>query len=302
MTLKFLFNLLGSLSLVVAQAQSNFPGNPDQAKIHTTDIALFWKIFDQSSPKFSAETLQKNYLDAGSPGLKAFIPMRIESGKNLAKNIKQNLAYYQNIRASSLSIDDQRDMLQGYFSKLKKRYPAAVFPDVYFVIGAKNTGGTTFNGGLIIGAEMFGRETSDFKPRLNIELVNQVVIHELVHFQQNYAKDNTLLAQCIKEGAADFICELVTGSHANQTIYTFGDSHKKELWAEFQQNLDSSNWSPWLYRSKDKNRPQDLGYWMGYQIVKAFYERMEDKEKAVFDILNIKDFKNFLQISGYQGQ
>lgn len=123
---------------------------------------------------------------------------------------------------------------RDYFSTLKKNYPAAVFPDVYSVIGATNTGGTTFKGGLIFGAEMFGRETADFKPRLNIEWVIQVVLHELVHFQQNYAKDNILLAQCIKEGAADFICELVTGSHANRAIYTFGDGHQKEFGAEFQ--------------------------------------------------------------------
>jgi uncharacterized protein YjaZ len=57
--------------------------------------------------------------------------------------------------------------------------------------------------------------------------------------------------------------------------------------------------SPWLYQSKDKNRPQDLGYWMGYQIVKAFYGNMEDKEKAVFEILNIKNFPEFLFKSGY---
>lgn len=297
---KLLLSLFSSLCLIAAQAQSTFPTNPDQALIHTEDIPLFWKTFDQSTPKFKPTFLQKEYLNIGTAGLKAFIPMRIESGKNLSKTIQQNLAYYQQIRASSLSIANQKDALHNYFLTLKKLYPTAIFPDVYFVIGAKNTGGTTFKGGLIIGAEMFGKATPTFKPRLNIELVNQVVIHELVHFQQNYAPNNTLLAQCIREGAADFICELVTGSHSNQAIYTFGDQHQKELWAEFAKNLDSQNWSPWLYSSKDKNRPQDLGYWMGYQIVKAFYARMEDKEKAVFEILNIKNFPEFLLQSGYK--
>lgn len=249
--------------------QSRITNDPDSAKIHTEDIALFWKIFDATNPTFDGKTFKKEYLDAGSEGLKGFIKMRIESGENLSKTIKENLSYYNAIRNSSFSIKCKKDTLLKHFRNLKTIYPSAVFPDIYFVIGARNTGGTTFNGGLIIGAEMFGKETDDFKPRLNIEVIDLVVIHELVHFQQSYVSDNSLLAQSIKEGAADFICELATGSHPNKSIYEYGDSHEKELWLEFKQKMNSKNWTPWLYYSKDTSRPKDLGYWMGYKIVKA---------------------------------
>ena len=194
------FFMLTSISAIA----QNFTNQPDSAKIHTEDIALFWKIFDETTPNFSSKVFQTKYLDAGTEGLKGFIPMRIESGKNLSKVVRANLDYYQNIRPTSLQINNNKDSLYQYLNALKKLYPKAVFPDIYFVIGARNTGGTTFRKGLIIGAEMFGQPTDSFQPKLNIGYVNQIVIHEWVHFQQHYVIDNTLLAQCIREGAADF--------------------------------------------------------------------------------------------------
>ena len=279
--------------------QIKFSNDPDSAKIHTEDIALFWKVFDATNPEFDGKLFQKDYLDAGSDGVKGFIKMRIESGQNLSKTIKENLSYYNAIRNSSYSINSKIDTVQTYFRKIKSIYPSAVFPDIYFVIGAKNTGGTTFKGGLIIGAEMFGKETESFKPRLDIDVINLVVIHEHVHFQQNYASDNTLLAQSIKEGAADFICELVTGSHPNKPIYEYGNNHEKELWLEFKDKMNSKDWTPWLYYTKVQSRPKDLGYWMGYKIVKSYYDNTEDKSKAIYDILNINNFTDFLQKANY---
>ncbi len=290
------------ISFSVLQGQNTLSANPDSVVFHTEDIILFWKVFDESKPKFDAEVLQTNYLDAGSPGLKGFIKMRIESGNNLSKTIKNNLEYYQQIRESSLTINNRKTRMREYFFNLKKIYPTAVFPDVYFVIGAKNSGGTTFRDGLIIGAEMFGKETETFKPRVDIETVELIVLHELIHYQQNYITNNALLAQSIREGSADFICELAAGNHPNTAIHDYGNNHTSELWTEFSQKMHGTDWTPWLYYARDKSRPADLGYWMGYKIVKAYYDKMTDKTQAVHDILNIQDFNKFLTHSGYTGQ
>lgn len=271
------------------------------AKIHTEDINLFWKVFDQTYPGIKSSVLETEYLQKGSKGLKAFIPNRIESGKNLSKVVKQNREYYESIRESSLSIDTKKELMSAHFKKFRQLYPAAVFPDVYFVIGAKNSGGTAFKGGLIIGAEMFGNPNNKIAPRLDIDLLDDVVVHELMHFQQNYAADYSLLAQSIKEGAADFLCELVTGTHSNKQIFEYGDVHEAELWNEFKVRMDSNDWSGWLYSQKDKSRPRDLGYWMGYKITKAYYDKAADKSKAITDILTIQDFRKFLANSGYVG-
>ena len=282
--------------------QDNFSGNPDSVVFHTMDINNFWKVFDKTAPEFDPKAFQEEYINIGSKGLKGFINFRIVDGKNLSNTIKSNLAYYNSIRESSFLIDKKRERFYECFRNLKGIYSRAVFPDVYFVIGAKNSGGTIFSGGLIIGAETFGKTTDTFTPTLDIDYIDEVVAHELIHFQQNYSKNNSLLAQCIKEGAADFICELIAGAHSNKKIYEYGDAHTKELWEKFVKEKDNTNWGNWLYYTSDKSRPKDLGYWMGYKISKAYYDKMVDKEKAISDILNITDFREFLEKSGYNGQ
>ena len=294
--------LLLSINSFTQTNETSFSKNPTDAKFHTEDIINFWKVFDETKPNFSATTFQEKYIGIGSKGLKGFVKNRIENGNNLSNTVKANLNYYEAIRESSLSIDAKKERFYECFNNLKKIYPYAVFPDVYFVIGAKNSGGTSFSDGLIIGAEMFGEEKNDFKPVLDIGYVDEVVAHELVHFQQNYASDNSLLAQCTREGSADFICELIAGSHSNTKIYEYGDAHTKELWNEFIAQMNGSDWGNWLYSSKDKSRPKDLGYWVGYKITKAYYDKAEGKTKAIQEILNIKDFNSFLANSGYNGE
>lgn len=283
--------------------QHNFSVNPDSVVFHTTDIHNFWKLFDQYHSKIPGDVLQTEYIDKGSLGVKGFVKNRIESGKNLSKVVKSELDYYAYIRPFTLSIDSKKEQFYQCFKKLKQLYPAAVFPDVYFVIGANNTGGTTFDSGLIIGAERFGKQNDKHKPPLDIENVHRVITHESIHFQQKYSKDNSLLAQAIREGAADFICELITGEHSsNKEMYAYGDSHVKELWEEFKSKMYQNDWTGWLYYQKDKSRPKDLGYWMGYKICKSYYNNSTDKQQAVHDMLNIQDFKMFIETSKFIGE
>jgi hypothetical protein len=41
---------------------------------------------------------------------------------------------------------------------------------------------------------------------------------------------------------------------------------------------------------------------MGYKIVESYYSRMKDKRQAIKDILEIKDFAQFLKDSGYEAK
>jgi hypothetical protein len=295
------FSTAAVMLFTASPGQNRFTASPDSVRFHTEDISTFWNVFDKTRPDFDPKTIQKEYINVGSDGLKGFLKNRIENGKNLSKVIKGNLAYYEAVRESSLSIDRKRERLYECFRNLRNIYPAAVFPDVYFVIGARNSGGTVFPGGLIIGAEMFGSTTAEFQPPLDIGYVDEVVSHELIHFQQKYAANNTLLAQCIREGSADFLGELIAGDHSNKKVYAYGEEHIKELWEEFLRAKGSSDWSNWLYYSKDKGKPKDLGYWIGYKITNAYYNKAADKAQAIEDILTITDFDRFLEQSGLVG-
>jgi uncharacterized protein YjaZ len=57
----------------------------------------------------------------------------------------------------------------------------------------------------------------------------------------------------------------------------------------------------WLYQGdKAKDRPADLGYYVGYKIVESYYKNATDKKQAVKDILGIKDVQEFLKTSRYE--
>lgn len=48
----------------------------------------------------------------------------------------------------------------------------------------------------------------------------------------------------------------------------------------------------WLYNGGDvKDKPADLGYYMGYKIAESYYNNSDDKNKAISEIIEMK-FKN----------
>ena len=64
--------------------------------------------------------------------------------------------------------------------------------------------------------------------------------------------------------------------------------------------MNRTNVNDWLYNgSAAKGRPADLGYYIGYKICEAYYRVAKDKKQAVKDILEIKDFNQFLKDSQY---
>ena len=70
-----------------------------------------------------------------------------------------------------------------------------------------------------------------------------VVAHELIHYQQKYPRNqnSTLLTRAVGEGSADFIAELISGSHINPHLHEYGNPIEKELWLEFQKEIKEIN-------------------------------------------------------------
>jgi hypothetical protein len=301
--------LLLSTSVLSAQPAPSGPSpDPDRAKIVTEDLDRFWEAFDQAGPTFPAETFQKLYLDRGTPGLQDFIKLRIKDAEKLAKKVQAHPRYYASARESTKRIPEMEKGIRASFYALEYLYPDAVFPDVYFLVGILNTGGTTSERALLIGAEMYGRTPQTPTEELNdwlktvlgpVESVPHIVAHEIIHYQQKYAEtEPTLLAHSIHEGSADFLAELISGRHINAHVHAYAVPRRAELWKEFKEKMHGKDFAGWLYSSSG-DRPQDLGYWIGYEITKAYYEKAADKRQALKEILEIKDFGAFLTKSGY---
>ena len=291
--------------------------HPDDVRLVTSDIGNFWRAYDLSAGKNSEEKIvvfEEEYLAKGSPGLKDYVEARIVSAEELVKTIEAMPKYYDSIRESSYRVLEMTDRIRGYMHTWKSLYADAVFPDVYFVIGRMNNGGTTSQNGLLIGTEISCRTDDLPKDELPplylkvlrpIEDVPYIVIHELIHTQQKYNfEGNTLLGHSIMEGAADFLGELASGRHINSFQHEYGRVHETELWEQFSKEMLQEDESNWLYNYfvDSSERPPDLGYYMGYKICESYYEKTDDRKQAVRDILAIKDGPGalrFLQASGY---
>ncbi len=303
-----------ALSVFLADASAQVATNtdPDAAQIVTSDIELFWKAYDKAKPENNLIVYRDDYLKKGSAGLKEFQRLRIGSSCALLDSIEARPKYYAALREPSLKIAPYEKQIRTTFRKLKEIYPAAVFPDVYFLIGRMNSAGTLSDTGLLIGVDMFGKnegapldELKDWHKAVvsSADRLPFIVAHELIHYQQKYPPNEewTLLGKAVQEGSADFVGELIAGDNINPHLHAYADPIEKQLWLEFKKEMGGKDASNWLYQGdKAKDKPADLGYYIGYKIAASYYRNATDKKQAVRDILEIKDFTAFLKTSRHE--
>jgi hypothetical protein len=291
-----------------------------RARLVTSDIPNFWRVFDKASLKDAADLYQREYIDAGTPGLHGFLQGRIVNGRNLAATVAARPRYYAAIRKSTLTLDQKpeiKEAIQASFRRLREIYPEAIFPDVYFLIGCMNSAGTTDGGkGLLIGVEMNARDESTPVDELSnweravigqIAHLPNIVAHELIHIEQRHANPQrgmnsrgTLLERALAEGGADFLGEMISGGTINRVQRAYGDEHEQELWNEFSAAMHGTDSSHWLYEGdRAKNRPADMGYYEGFKIWEAFYKRASDKAEAIRRILATSDPDALLKEGAY---
>lgn len=288
---------------IAAWAQSQ-PGAP---QVVVSDVASFWEAYDLFWQDTTLNPFVQ-YLEQGSIGLKDFIPNRTRNAAALKATVARERNYYDKVRSAQTEIDNMKEQVQEVFASLKRIYPEALLPDVYFVIGRISSGGTATSHGIMIGYETFSKDeasTSWGRKSVSHKTIPATVAHELVHFQQRMDNGNdTLLKLCLREGGADFISELMGYKeirYLNGNVYAYGELHEKELWQKFETERESLEYDDWLYNhGRIKDRPSDLGYWMGYKICSAYYDNALQKDKAILDILQIGDCEAFLRASGYR--
>jgi hypothetical protein len=241
---------------------------------------------------------------------------------NLDAAVQHRLHFFSAIRANTLALDTAnaiKDSIRTYYRRLAALDPDAVFPPVYFVIGQFNSGGTTGPSGQLIGTEMHGADASTPLDELSswerggvgkIDGLPGIVTHELMHTQQAHAQDRidggsgsskpTLLAQSLEEGCASFLASTVMGRKFEADASPYGLAHEHDLWVEFQRDMNGTDASRWLYQGdRAKDRPADLGYFMGARICGAYYQHAADKRQAIRDIFAMPDPPAFLARSGY---
>jgi hypothetical protein len=75
--------------------------------------------------------------------------------------------------------------------------------------------------------------------------------------------------------------------------------HEKEIETAFVADVDQTDLSRWIDNSTAE-KGNELGTWVGYRIVKAYYQRAADKQQALREILELDDPRAFLAKSGWR--
>ncbi|GAB2966362.1 hypothetical protein GCM10027048_40860 [Hymenobacter coalescens] len=267
---------------------------PRKAQFFTDDVRYFWQAYDAWRGGQPGNPFAALYTAKASIGARILLDKSgLAHPDSLLRVVQRRRADYERARSASLRMSEAVPQCRASYRALKRVYPAAVFPPVYFAVGSFLVGGNSVPEGQLIGAEM--NEPAHIAP---------LVAHELAHAQQRISyKYRILLEQCLIEGGADFLAELISGRPAAGPNYDYARVREQQLWQEFErdQNLgENDSFALWLYGGeRPAGRPADLGYCLGYQIIKAYYRRAPNKRQAVYDLLHIQDAREFLRLSGY---
>ena len=303
----------------------------EEAKLITSDITNFWRMYDELPKAESAEdstrVLHEFYLNKASTALLEYFEIeRKGNNKNIEEEylfiLRQYPKYLASIRGNTEGIQRNKDKIYKYFAKAKKLYPDFSFQDTYFCIGFFNSGGRTMQkGGLYIGTEIFALfdnvvldewEGSAwlqfFTP---ITHIHNIVLHEQAHFQQSppINNDYNLLYQAINEGAAVFLVDLVTngegvtnGGGFGQRVLDYGEINEEKIWNRFKQDMYGYDQSDWLYNAGAEDWPKDLGYYVGYKICRHYYDQANDKKQALKEVFEVADAQKLLEKSDYSSK
>lgn len=279
---------------------------PENAKnVQTADIDHFWQAFDKlkkgKTHEDSVNIFQKWYIDRATDGFIDFLRVREFTAEEYVNKLAKNSESYTKIRAQMFEAKKAEPLIQEVFDGFKKIYPNFKPFKVCFAIGTFRTGGTVSDKFVLLGTEMVTSAKMEDIPMR----IKGIVAHECVHTQQKNGDSLSyacqLLYMALQEGSCNFISELITGDKIKDAYNDYGFQHEKQLWKEFEAEMCEKDARKWLYNGFIvKDRPADLGYFIGYVISREYYKNATNKSQAIIDIIEMTNPKLFLEKSGYK--
>lgn len=279
--------------------------NPVRAQssvvLDISDVELFYRLYDATDGRPSAEDIQSRYIDPGSQGLRIFFDARRTTAARVAEAIVSRPEIYQRARTCSSVLPQVKTKVDAALETFVSLYPEARLPTVTLAVGR---GRPIAIGSSVTGIQV-GLEalcSTDFiEPDIERRFVG-VLVHEYVHAQQNPALTEktglTILETALLEGGAEFVTELLTGRPAYTYFEPLVRGQEQDIEARFRADMSKTELSDWFYNSTAE-KPADIGYWVGYRITKRYYDGMPDKKAALKNILEVSDAYAFLCESGW---
>lgn len=294
------------LGAAPASARSTAPQAAPPVRLVAEDVDRFWSAYDAvratSDPEQQRRRFQSLYLDAGTPGLPAFMTAKGYTIDDWLEAIRRYPRYWETVRPRTALAAQALDRTGEHLERLGALYPRLRPAGVYFEVGALRSAGTTQGDKVLIGVEMAtGDESVDIsempaglqrffrtyfasRPLENLDLL---ITHEVVHTQQS-GERRTLLAQAVYEGVADFVAEKATGRLPDLPYVAFGPAHDAAVKAAFRRDMAGEDFSRWLYNGPGGEfGVGDLGYYVGYAIVSRYHDRAPDKAAALRTMIEL---------------
>jgi len=298
---------MGVLAVLACAAALSVPvgasARVSPAQIHIEDVELFYAVYERAGGHPSGTQLQAEYLDRGSDGLHEFAKLRNITGARIALQLEQHPEMYAAARGCMRVLPRVRQRLQVALRKLRELYPQARSAPVTIAVGRGKPVGVTGAFGVAIGLEALCAADS-LGANVEDRFVH-VIAHEYGHVEQLRAiaddEHPTVLQGALVEGGAELVAELISGEVSNPQLAVQARGREAQIESAFVADEDSTDLSRWLYNHPGTQEwPPDLGYWVGYRIVKTYYQRCADKRAALRSILEITDPQAFLRKSGWR--
>jgi hypothetical protein len=289
------------LTLFALTATIHQTGSP---VIETGDVARFYKVYEAAHGQPTAEELQREYIDPGSPGLHHLAEIRNVTGATIARALAAHPEVFADARRCLAVLPRVRQRVAAALHTLAGLYPEAGFPPVTIAISRGKPVGVGDSSGVVIGLEALCAVNylgADIEDRFV-----HTIAHEYTHVQQalrspalyNKAKPTVLEASLV-EGAADFTATLIAHEVGFHSPYTPADAARaEEIETRFLADEDKTDLSQWIDNGSLTD-PGDLGYWVGYRIVRSYYDHAADKRQALAEIVEMSDAKAFLAKSSW---
>jgi hypothetical protein len=273
----------------------------------TTDIDNFWIAFDSISNTTDSleriKLINELYIQKGTEGLQSLIAVRNYQDHEYVDAITNYPKYFNSIRSNTLNAKKDVKTITSYIEKLKKIYPDLKPATIYFSIGVFRSGGTYFENNVLLGGEfLFAEQNSvidELPERVQKGIKNYApndipltALHEYIHTQQKPWENYSIIHLCVAEGVAEFVSTLIAEKPLSPPV-KFGKENPEIVLSKFMEEIYSNNdvWN-WIWNeNQNELKVNDLGYYIGYEICEAHYNKAHDKQKAIKELIEL-DYGN----------
>ena len=286
------------------------------------DLDRFAKALQAIDEGAQAEPTIAKYVAEGSPAYPPYVARYDVTAQSIAAALAKRPRHYRRVAALKPYLLKQEKSVSRAMARLNDLIPGPnVSPPIFYLVGNMYAGGIQVELAqplknhrrgvvLLLEALAMAPETdmSEFQGSAYsggyLEDIPYVAVHESVHVYQfdamgadNYVSiyqsgnpNNVYLALAIREGCADYLTYLATGTRRRGNQQSYGEANERELWQQFQQVMYSpASFADGWFGGLDPRTPDwppQIGYWLGSRMCQAYVEAAPDRDTALRHIIN----------------